>query len=100
MIGSSDLFSVVWAKKLIQLNTNCFYFRNGVNLFINKSNCSLMESNNYMYSNFFYFYSININTKNILSCQDTKTFYVYILVQNQIYVCEIETFQIYSKEKN
>ena len=28
-----------------------------------------MESNNYMYSNFFYFYSININTKNILACQ-------------------------------
>ena len=28
-----------------------------------------------------------------------KTFYIYILVQNQIYICEIETFKICSKEK-
>src|SRR5688572_14359585 len=28
-----------------------------------------------------------------------KTFYTYILVQNQIYICEIETFKICSKEK-
>ena len=26
-----------------------------------------------------------------------KTFYIYILVQNQIYICEIETLKICSK---